>query len=156
MRKTLIVTTDFFPSVGGVSTYWQRVCASLPPESFCLLTIPNESNQTFPYQIKRKSLFFRWLWPKWLKGVFVIAATTKEVGAQQLFVDQLLPVGSMAYLLNKAIGVEYFVQVHGLDLLSAKRSKRKQILAKNILSRAEHIFVNSKATGKLLEEFGID
>lgn len=152
MKKTLLVTIDFPPAVGGVATYWKQVAESFPVEKLVVLTIPGESINDSD-QVIRKSLFFAFLWPKWMRGIWHIWKTYKKYNCEQILIGQVLPVGSMVYFLNKVKKIPFIVQVYGMDLLQAKRSPRKERLAKRILHQADSIIANSNYVADLVSEF---
>lgn len=144
MKKTLLVTIDYPPRLGGVARYWDLATEILPKEKWVVLA---DSEQ--------RRLFFRFFWPKWLKGVVTVYREYKRHGCEQIVAAQLLPVGSMAYVLHKMFKIPYVVQLYGMDLAMAKASPRKRQLAERVLLAASHCLVNSQATGKLLETFGV-
>ncbi len=152
MKKTLLVTIDYPPATGGIAQYWKQVTESLPADVFFVLNggKPFASPNT---HIVNSRLFFKRVWPSWLKGIFVIARMVKSRNIEQIIADQLLPVGSMVWLLSRVMPIEYFVQIHGMDLLQAQASPRKRWLARNILQGAKGIITNSNAVSKLIREF---
>ena len=141
MKKTLLVTIDYPPAVGGVAAYWKRVVENLPTGKISVLSQ-------------------RLLWPwgpfRWWRGVFSVLKEYKRGNFEQIMVGQLLPVGNMVYVLHKFFKIPYFVQVYGMDLLMAKKQGRKFTMAKNILASANHVFTNSVATGKQLQAFDVN
>src|SRR5690606_12819812 len=152
MKKTLLVTIDYPPATGGIAQYWKQVTESLPADAFFVLNggKPFASANT---HIVNSRLLFKRIWPSWLKGIFVIARMVKSRSIEQIIADQLLPVGSMVWLLSRFMPIEYFVQIHGMDLLQAQASPRKRWLARNILQGAKGIITNSNAVSKLITEF---
>lgn len=154
MKKTLLVTTDFFPRVGGVATYWDRVCSSLETENLIVLTnLPQAKHASC--SVIYKPLFFKRFWPKWLKGVFTIYRVYKQQKCEQIVVGQILPVGNMVYLLHKLFKIPYIVQIYGMDLMQVRQHPRKRMIAEKVLKEAQHIIVNSYAVGKIVEQFDI-
>jgi phosphatidylinositol alpha-1,6-mannosyltransferase len=154
MKKTLLVTIDFPPAMGGVAAYWDRVCSSLQSDKLLVLTNNPEAVHETAAVIK-KQLLFKKIWPKWLKGIIEIYKTYKQHDCEQILVGQILPVGSMALVLHRLFGIKYLVQVYGMDVLQAKNHSRKEKLAKKIIQHAQGVIVNSKTTGKIVEEFGV-
>lgn len=152
MKKTMLVTIDYPPAVGGVAQYWKQVTESLPAAAFTVLTDGDVSMQDGK-NIIRKKLLFSLLWPKWIRGIFVIWATSRQQGYRQILVGQLLPVGAMVWVLSYFADITYVVQVYGMDILQAGQSFRKKWLARGILSGASQILVNSKVVGEQLEKF---
>ena len=105
MKKTLLVTVDFAPNHGGVATYWKRVQKSLPEEKFLVLTsVPCEKKEK---NVTRTRLLYKFLCPRWIKGIFKIERALKTTGAKHVLVGQVLPVGIMVYILKKYIKISY-------------------------------------------------
>ncbi len=154
MKKTLLVTIDYPPSVGGVATYLEQVVQSFPAEKMIVLTLKGEQPDTD--QVIRKKLFFAWIWPKWLKGVYEIYKVYKQQNCEQILVGQVLPVGSMVWVLHLFFKIPYIVQIYGMDLLQTKESKRKQKLVKAILHRSKFLLVNSQAVRDIARDFSDD
>lgn len=155
MKKTLLVTIDFPPSTGGVATYWKQVALTFPDDKLVILTIPDRdaSDQQIRSKVIRSSLFYKYLWPKWVKGILTIYRVYKREDCRQILVGQLLPVGSMVYLLHKLLKIPYVIQVYGMDLLKAKEHSRKYRLAQKILMSAEQIVVNTNAIGDIVKSY---
>jgi len=70
MKKTLIITLEYPPKVGGIATYIDQMAGSLPSKDVIVLCPPNKDSKEFddkrPFLIIRKRLLGG-LWPKWLK-----------------------------------------------------------------------------------------
>lgn len=139
MMNKLLITIDYYPNVGGVARYlegWRKKhgADALAPK------FSEESRG-----IIRKKL----LWPippKWLPLLFWTLIYAKRY--DEIIVSHILPAGYGALLARKP----YTVILHGLDIILASKNRWKRYLAKKILDRAEHIVVNSRATGKLLRK----
>lgn len=144
MKKTLLVTIDYPPRLGGIARYWQLVSELLPQNRLCVLADPEGDR-----------LLFRRFWPRWLKGLPLMYKTYKQEACEQILAAQLLPVGTMAYMLHVVFRIPYVVQLYGMDLAMAQTSARKRWLAKRILMAADHCLVNSQATGRRLQVFGV-
>jgi len=152
MKKTLLVTIDYPPAIGGVATYLEQVASSFSKDELIVLTIPSDKAKEDD-QVVRKSLLFSFFWPKWIKGIWQIWRVYKQTNCEQVLVGQVLPVGSMVMVLNKLFSLPYIVQVYGMDLLQAKQSSRKNALAKSVLHNAQSIITNSEAVKKIVNEF---
>lgn len=148
MKKALLVTTDVSPRHGGVAAYWSRVCRSLPAGDMTVLTDVMDAHAE-GQDVVIRPLFFRVFWPHWFRGVFEIWRTANQRACKQIVAAQLLPVGSMAYLLHLFTSMPYSVQVYGMDLAQVLCHPRKRRLAGRILRSAHSIIANSKATAEL-------
>ncbi|MBI4121852.1 MAG: glycosyltransferase family 4 protein [Parcubacteria group bacterium] len=153
MMKVLLVSIDFAPNHGGVAAYWLRVCRTLVGSELAVLTnIAAAPKAGLPQQIVVRPLLSHWFYPRWLRGVFDIWRTCRQLQCRQIIAAQLLPVGSMAYILHRLTGIPYVVQVYGMDLALAMRHPRKKRLARRILRSAHAVIANSQATARLAKE----
>jgi phosphatidylinositol alpha-1,6-mannosyltransferase len=134
------VTLDYAPNHGGVSAYWQQVTASMPPESWVVL----------------KPSLFRWFWPRWTLALWQTWRVYRSQGCEMLVAAQVLPIGTIAYILHTLLSIPYVVQLYGMDLALASRSSRKTKLVRKILASAEAVVVNSRATANMTKQFGVD
>lgn len=156
MKKCLLVTTDYPPQRGGVAGYWSRVSESMPSDRWQVLTsVSAKSGDDQGAQVWRKPLLGLLIWPRWLRGACTTYETYKATKSELIVAAQLLPVGSMAYLLHKFFRIPYVVQVYGMDLALARQHPRKARLAKRVLLSAQAIIANSEATAALLADFSV-
>lgn len=155
MKKSALITIDFLPNIGGVSRYWDRVCKSMPAQQLDIITNLEYNNPNYPQKIYTIPFFFKsFIWPKWLKGVFSLAKHFSMHSYKHIFVAQLLPIGTIVYILSFFYKFDYTVQLYGMDIKQALTHSRKSKLAKIILKKAKHIIVNSESTKFELEKLG--
>ncbi len=157
MKKTLLVTTDFYPSVGGVSTYWRGLGAHMTEDSWVVLAprLPAEREELVAgYAIYRRPLFNVYLKPQWLPLFWHIWRTVKREHVERSVVRHILPVGTAVWLLSYVIKIPYVVSTHGMDVTFALRSTRKAFLARKILERAEYVLTVSRYTAEKLKQLG--
>ena len=154
MKKTLLVTIDFPPAVGGVATYWKQIAKSSSLEELVILTLPASTSfdDSISPNVIRKKMFYTLIWPRWIRGIFTIYSTYKKHNCDQIIVGQLLPVGNMVWVLSKLFSIPYFIQIYGMDILQASRHRRKKWLAKIILMNAKKVLVNTKFVGNLVNK----
>jgi len=69
-------------------------------------------------------------------------------------VGNILPLGAMAYLINRRDRLPYLVYTHGMDILMAQKTARKKIILDKILSRAKSIIANSHFTSDQVIKLG--
>ncbi|HUT21994.1 MAG TPA: glycosyltransferase family 4 protein [Candidatus Bipolaricaulota bacterium] len=161
MEKTLLVTLDFPPRLGGVANYWANLCGCLPADSVSVLAPEYEGSHDFDcyqnYLIYRRVLISRqkWLWPKWLPMVFAMQKLIRKEKIKRIIVGQVLPVGSAAYLLRKFFNFKYIVSCHGTDVKTPKKKSRKYKLMRCVLRAADCVIANSEYTKKALIEIGV-
>ena len=154
MKKTLLITLDFWPNRGGVANYYYNLCKNLPAEDIFVLT--NAEKKPNSLKIFNQKLLYKFFWPQWIKAYIETLKLIKKYSIQKIWVGNLLPLGTVAYLIYKRYKIPYFVSLHGLDILNALKNKRKKILAQKILTNAEFITVNSECTKNLLKNFKLD
>lgn len=159
MKNTLFVTLDFPPRIGGVSTYYENMCAYLPPEHLLVLAPQCSGDQIFDknqkYRIYRKNVISRsrWIWPKWLRSIRLVENIIDKHGIEFLLVGNILPLGTVALILKQKKKIPYGVCIHGMDITVPKG--RKKILLKKILKNAERIIANSQFMKKKIVDFGV-
>jgi len=162
MKKTLLLTLDFAPMVGGVATYWANLCRYLPSEDIVVLAPETGGTLEFdmrqPYLIYRYNLLWRnrWIWPKWLPFLFHAWKVCRREKIEQIIVGQILPGGTVALILKFFLGVRYFVSVHGQDVAWCRRIRRKRLLARRVLAGADGIIANSEFTMELARKLYVD
>lgn len=159
MKKTLLITLDFPPNVGGVSVYYKNVCENFPKDSIAVLAPNIAYHESFderaPYTIYREPMVSKsfFAWPKWIPMLKFAQDIIKKEKIEKILVGNILPCGSVAYIIHKKTKIPYFVFIHGMDLSMLKG--RKKFLAKKILESADTIIANSNFTRHIVESFGI-
>jgi phosphatidylinositol alpha-1,6-mannosyltransferase len=153
--KILLVTMEFPPFKGGVGNYYFDLAKNLTDyQTDVLLDGENAEFKLDDLSVSRTSFFYQKFWPKWLKlfiRLFKIALTKKY---QLLWVGHLLPVGTVAFLINKIFNLPYIVSLHGLDIKRAL--KNKNFLTKLILKNASLVTANSVFTLNEFKKSGVN
>ena len=108
--KILLVTLEYPPQKGGVASYYFGLVEELKRQGNEVEVIPNEHNPSQPPLTLRGGELLGWIWPKWLRGYFTVRAALKKEKFDFLFVGQVLPLGTVAYLLRRRI--PYVVFTH--------------------------------------------
>lgn len=148
MKRTLLITLEYPPMIGGVANYYENLIHSLPQGSAFVLD--NEKNELLSTS--------RFLWPKWLKGAWNTARAIKKYKIECLLVGQVLPLGAIALLLWRCMGIPYIVMTHGMDVttpFAAGGSVRKQKLVRLILKHAFAVTTVSTYTKSQLIQLGV-
>ena len=148
MQNTLLITLDFWPNTGGVANYYYNLVKNLPKDNVFVLTDAKKEKSNL--KIYNKPLLYKLIWPKWLKAFKETIKLIKKQNIKMLWVGNILPIGTIAYIINKLYKIPYFVSLHGFDIISAQKNSRKKYLAKKILNKAKFITVNSYCTKNLL------
>ncbi|MFA6271525.1 MAG: glycosyltransferase family 4 protein [Patescibacteria group bacterium] len=161
MLKTLLITTDFPPKIGGVSEYLSQICSRLPRENITVLTTAEDNSDIFDakqnYRIIRKKLFSTsyFVWPKWILLLRNACRLVKSNNFRQILVGQILPVGTVALIINYLFKIPYIVSTHAMDITILESSPRKTWLAKKILNRSTQIITVSHYTKSKITDLGI-
>ncbi len=162
MKKTLLVTIDFWPNIGGVANYYFNLCKWLGKSVVVLTLKPQNykntkiSEQEFSFKVVRKKLLLNWLWPKWIIMFWHIWRIIKQEKIGILWAGEILPTGVVVYFLNKILKLPYVVSCHGTDILQAQQIKRKKIMTQKVFQNARYIIVNSKYTASLVKNMGVN
>lgn len=110
----LLVTNDFLPKVGGIQTMLWELWRRLPPEEVTILTTPHADAAAFdraqPFRIERTTDPVLLPTPMLLHRIERLA---REVGADHVVIDPVLPLGALAPHLS----LPYTVVMHGSELL---------------------------------------
>src|SRR3989338_5902190 len=156
MKKTLFVTLEFPPNIGGVATYYYNLLRN-SDKNLYVLTLPIKNSLTSVYKdnappdivIREEFLFHtKFLWPKWILLLIKMWKYSRKYSIELICVGQILPVGICAYFIFKVLKIPYAVFVHGMDITVP--SGRKKYFIKKILSQAKLVIANSNYTKKLI------
>ncbi|MFH1536732.1 MAG: glycosyltransferase family 4 protein, partial [Patescibacteria group bacterium] len=140
MKKTLLVTLDYPPSIGGVANYYKNMVDNLNPEKIVILT--NQEN---------KLLTRLPIWPKWLPSFINIYKTAKNENIEMILVGQILPLGTVVWLLSKILKTPYIIMTHAMDVTYPLKYPQKKWLIKKILNKAFRVTTVSRFTEKQLK-----
>lgn len=157
MKKTLIISLEFPPQVGGIATYVHDLAGALDSEKVIVLAVGgNDQNSTTmqkktwdlqrKYKIIRKKLLFpKFIWPRWLLLVFQVWKIVKAEKIEIIFVQHVLPVGYAAILMKKFLKVPYLLFSHGTDLIAGTATPWKRKMVTLVSRHAEQIIFNSES-----------
>ena len=131
---SLLVTNDFPPKVGGIQSYLSELWQRLPPEETTVLTTPHPDAAEFDaglaFRVERVQSTV--LWPS--RAVSRRAdALAREVGADVIFVDPMLPLGLIGPRLRAA---PYIVIAHGAEITVPGRLPGSAALGRRVLRGA--------------------
>lgn len=148
MKKTLIITLEFPPQVGGIATYVDQLSSQLDSEKTIVLAPKNihakEWDKKQKYKIYRKNHFW-FLWPRWFRLLWQVFWLCRKEKIEFILVHQVLPVGYIAMIMKKLLKVPFIVFSHGTDITYATRSKRKTRLLRKVIQKSEKVFFNSQS-----------
>ena len=135
VRRFLLATSDLPPRRGGVARYHAAVLRALEADGALYTISPHH----------------HWLWL-----VLALSRARRRARADVLCVGEVLPIGTVAWILRMITGTPYVVMCHGLDLRNALRVPRKCWIARHVLNHADRIIVNSAFTAALVAQLGVD
>lgn len=135
--RVLLITMEWPPFKGGAGNYYFNLTENL---SDCRVKVLQAGS----------SSFYKFFWPKWLKLFFKVRQLVKKDRPDLIWVGQVLPIGTVAYLIKKFLKIPYFVSTHGLDIMLPQKSSRKEKIMRRVLNEAQFITANSKFTKKEL------
>ena len=152
MKKTLVLTHEYYPFFGGVARYCFDLFKHFAKKDYLVLCDHEQVNtQTNIWHFRFKNKFVK---PSWLFSFFSLIKIIKNEKIEQIFTPNILPLGSIAYYLNKFFKLPYIISLHGLDINLALKNKKK--LALKILQQANYIICNSQSTAKIIVNLNID
>jgi phosphatidylinositol alpha-1,6-mannosyltransferase len=138
--KILLVTGDFLPTKGGISTLFFELCSKIP--QIIVLTKKTRNDEAFDslhqISIRRVNIFNKFIQPL----VFLINAfrTVKKEKIDKLICGQLLAPGFVGYIIHKLLKKPYYVCTYGPEF---KENKLFFPLMKLILKNATKIITIS-------------
>lgn len=148
MKKTLVLTHEYYPFKGGVARYVYNLFKNFDNKDYIVVSDHKEVKTID--NIVNMQLTNKFIKPSWLLSFFRIKKLIKKNNIEIIFTPNILPLGSMCYFL----GIPYVISLHGLDINLAL--KNKPTLTKKILNKAHKIIVNTTNTADIIEPLGID
>jgi len=161
MDKSLLVTLDFPPQKGGIANYLGNLYSRLPSDKVVVMAPKQKGSEEYDrhvgYKIIRGHLLSFYIWPRWLPLYFKVKRLVKKEKIKMLHLSHVLPIGYIAYLLNrnKKLKLRYIVYCHGLDVLRAQETPKKKERLIKILKNAAGIIANSEYTRSLIRNLGV-
>ena len=141
--KTLLFTLEYPPFHGGVANYYGNLVKYWPkPDNIFVL---NNNDGTL---INERLPFL-----KWLPALTSLYQTIKAEKINHVIVGHILPLGTVAWIVNKITQTPYSVILHGMDFTYAQRSWRKARLAKKILNKADNIICVNNYLAEQVKNF---
>jgi phosphatidylinositol alpha-1,6-mannosyltransferase len=131
---SLLVTNDFPPKVGGIQSYLYELWRRLPPESTHVLTTAYpgaaefDAAQAFSIERRRDKFFVP---TRALADV--VDAHARDIGAEIVFLDPMLPLGHIGPRLRAA---PYVVVGHGAEVTVYGRVPVSRTVARRVLRGA--------------------
>lgn len=107
------------------------------------------------FHIIRQPLLAKNGWPKWRRGLTSLYKYLKGHVDTEVVAGQVLPIGTMLWLISFALPIRYSVFVHGMDIASPMHKPRQRWLLKKILGRSFKVLAANEYVANLVRELGI-
>jgi phosphatidyl-myo-inositol dimannoside synthase len=147
MKKTLLLTHEYYPYNGGVAVYCYNLFEHLPSARYIVLTDQKANDRRVP--VISKKILSSFMKPSWLKGISIVKKIVREQGIECIVTPNILPLGNIAQAVGKSLHIPYVISLHGLDINLGLTNKKTMTLS--ILKGAKHIITNSNATKKIVD-----
>lgn len=149
MKKTLVITLEFPPTIGGIATYVDNLAKNLESEKMIVLASllrPGKKEADRSYTIQRSPLLYpMFIWPRWAKLFFIVRHIVKKEKIEQIMVHHVLPAGYVALLMKKFSRIPFTVFFHGTDVFMASRTPWKKNKLRMIVNHAERLVFDSNS-----------
>lgn len=149
MKKTLLLTHEYYPFKGGIANYLYGYFKDLDN----LEIVTDQQDIVNDSHTHKLELVGKVLRPRWKKGLKNVKQFVKNNNIEIIFTPHIFPLGIIALHLKKELGIPYVISLHGLDINLAIQKDKK--LAKEILEEADHIVVNSEFVKKIVSELEV-
>ena len=135
MKKTLLLTHEYYPYKGGVARYCYNLFKFLDQQEYWVVT--DHAAVFAQNNIIKLKLTNKFIRPVWLFSFFKLNKIIQQHQIKKIFTPNILPLGTMAYLINLLFKIPYIISLHGLDINLALKNKPE--LTNKILKNAEKI-----------------
>ena len=159
MRKFLLITNDYPPSMGGIAHVLQCICSALPPEHVAVLAQAHpesaEHDARQPYRVYRERYTPGRI--SALISTLRYALRARRIVAQEhpdlLYFDKPWPLG-MIGLVARRLGLPYVVHTYGNEVLEPRHGLIRAI-RRAVLRQAECVITISHFTRDVLIGLGV-
>ncbi len=144
--KTLIITLEYPPQIGGIATYVYNLASHLPAGETVVwapqMAGDKEWDAQNGWKTYRGAPYYSFFWPRWLKLYWQIKRIARAEGIQRIYAHHALPVGYVAGMIKRKFKIPFTVFFHGTDLEVGLKNKKKKLTT--VCRMADRIAVNSK------------
>lgn len=140
--KILLATIEYPPFFGGVANYYGNMVKFWPDKND-IIVLDNTHNKLI------NSKFI----PKWLPAFSNIFKVTKQNNVRHVLVGQILPIGTVVWILSFFSNFQYSVFLHGMDFSFAIKKNRKKFITKRILNKSKWIICSNSFTAREVKNF---
>jgi len=138
--RCLLVTVEYPPFYGGVANYYGHLAQAWPPEDEIVVIDNREGQLQAP----------KGRWP-WRRSFTTLWRALRRSHFDFILVGQILPIGTVVWLLSFILPIKYGVFLHGMDWGEAAARPRKLWLAKRILGRSALVIAANSYTAELVK-----
>lgn len=146
--RSLLVTNDFPPKVGGIQSYLWELWRRLDAEAVTVLTTAHPDGDRFdatqPFRVVRARQTVLLATPALAHRIERLA---EDVGAEAVLLDPLLPLGGLSRWLHRPYGVV----AHGAEIVVAGRIPLARRQARSTLRGARLVICGGDYVGKEAE-----
>ncbi len=158
MKKTLLITLEYPPQIGGIASYVYNLALHLPSEQAVVCAPKQKGDTEFdqknPWKTYRVRPFCALFWPRWVRLLWHVWRIVRKEKIEQLYIHHTLPVGYVAKIIKQLFKINYTLFIHGTDLHVGTRNWWKRRQFRKVCLSAETIIVNSEfLKNKLLAKF---
>jgi len=163
VKKSLLITNDFPPVIGGISTVFYNMWRYYPYDRMLVLTPRAEDSEAFDKTAYFRPLRFRTFNAGGLTKIITIGLMTLLTFRHVLFnnvreihAGHILSYGPIGWLFQKVFNIPCFLWVYGGETSDAyKRSKLETLVVSMLLKSCAYLVTNSTAVTNEFLEYGI-
>lgn len=166
IKKSLLITLEFPPQIGGIANYYAGFCGALPKNKIVVLTQVQAEGFESGYKVYRSvsltalqpySFILKILRLRWIPSIYHTYKVIKKHKIKQILVGQILPLGYTALIIKFLFRIPYIAFTHGTDIMLPLNFAWKKYWTKRILRAAKLVIANSKFTKKqVVKNYEID
>lgn len=146
MKKTLCITSDYLPRIGGVSNYLFGLLRECEQDDISVVTDHTQKSFQAPHRILRASFQHPLIRPRWLPAFVTAYRHARREKIEYILAGEFLPSGHIALLLKKLLGIPYAVWGYGMEMPIILRHPRHLREVREILQNADRVFTISEYT----------
>ena len=147
--RSLFITNDFPPRIGGAQSYYWGVIRTLDPSSVTIVAPGHPDAETFdathPYRVIRTDTAVLWPTPALLRQTSALAA---EVRADLIQLGHPLPAGLLGPQLKEHCGLPYIVFLGGSEVTIPAAIPGLNRLLRHVLGNASMLLTVSEYTAR--------
>jgi phosphatidyl-myo-inositol dimannoside synthase len=162
MTRVLLITNDFPPTVGGIARWYERICATVPPDCVIVLAPRLRGDVGFdarqPYKVIRRWVpVSRHPLARLIQMTILCAHAARMLRRERIRVVHIgqLHLGPIALGLKLFLKVPYVIYLHGGEMAPYMRIRAVRALARTIVRNARIVVVNSRYTLRHFQALGM-